>query len=341
MAGRLDADAKSALDAAREVARGHRHEVVEPEHLLRALVADERAGAVLADRAVDCSKLAARIDARLAQWPMSGIYRDAHAEPAEAGVERVVERARTDGVLSRLRPITLPRLTRAACAEPRLAELLSEARAEIETASAAFEQARTLAVARRHDSVSVYHLVRVLVDQPRLADVFRRARIDPGELVSNLESRLEVYVPSPDLIVRLPKTIPTARLLGLLLRLPAVDHLLWEQRATAIDVLKVLARANDDLHDDLPEEDAGDVEILFHDDDFTTMPFVVDVLCRCFAVDQAKATQLMLAVHERGSSIVKTCRGREARWRIEKARAIAELAVMPLRITWRLTGGAA
>jgi len=44
-------------------------------------------------------------------------------------------------------------------------------------------------------------------------------------------------------------------------------------------------------------------KVLLHNDDFTTMEFVVDVLVRFFHKDEAEATHLMLYVHHKGRAV--------------------------------------
>lgn len=44
-------------------------------------------------------------------------------------------------------------------------------------------------------------------------------------------------------------------------------------------------------------------KVLLHNDDFTPMEFVVDVLERFFSKTQAQATEIMLAVHYKGHGV--------------------------------------
>lgn len=44
-------------------------------------------------------------------------------------------------------------------------------------------------------------------------------------------------------------------------------------------------------------------KVLLHNDDYTTMEFVIEVLVRFFQKDQAEATHLMLYVHTKGKAI--------------------------------------
>lgn len=72
-----------------------------------------------------------------------------------------------------------------------------------------------------------------------------------------------------------------------------------------------------------------------HNDDFTTMEVVVQLLGDCFAIGETEAIAFMLRVHKNGSTVVKICPASEARTSIEKGRAKARTAAIPLRISWR------
>jgi ATP-dependent Clp protease adaptor protein ClpS len=44
-------------------------------------------------------------------------------------------------------------------------------------------------------------------------------------------------------------------------------------------------------------------KVLLHNDDYTTMDFVVDILIRVFGKSLEKATQIMLNVHKKGKAV--------------------------------------
>ena len=44
-------------------------------------------------------------------------------------------------------------------------------------------------------------------------------------------------------------------------------------------------------------------KVIFHNDDYTPMDFVVDVLMKFFGMNEEKATQVMLLVHTQGKAV--------------------------------------
>ena len=74
--------------------------------------------------------------------------------------------------------------------------------------------------------------------------------------------------------------------------------------------------------------------VVFHNDDFTTMEFVVKVLIEVFFKSQSEATAIMLAVHETGKGVVGLYSYDMAVSMTKKATSMAREAGYPLRITY-------
>jgi ATP-dependent Clp protease adaptor protein ClpS len=336
--GRLGADASRVVDAARALARRHRHEAVEPVHLLGALVADARMQPLLTERAVDREDLVARVEARLVAWPASALYRDARAEPkASEQLGVLLDCAGARRIVSLLRPLTFEQLAREACALPSLASVMLEARSEIVTAKDAVAHARLLAIARGDARPNFYHLIYVLADQAWMRSALRDAGVDPQTLHAALERRLEMAAGAGGLGSALEKVGPRTTLLNAMLQTPLVAGLLSEIGVSVYGVRRALVRGSGESIDDesLPDDDGAQIDVVFHDDDFTTMEFVVDALTSCFDIPDPEATKLMLRVHRTGAEVVSALPAGEARKQIAKARAHARRSAMPLRITWR------
>lgn len=73
--------------------------------------------------------------------------------------------------------------------------------------------------------------------------------------------------------------------------------------------------------------------VIMHNDDFTTMEFVVDVLTQIFRKNPQEAEQIMLYVHQRGRAVVGTYPYDLAVSRAEKAMARARAEGFPFLVT--------
>lgn len=76
-------------------------------------------------------------------------------------------------------------------------------------------------------------------------------------------------------------------------------------------------------------------EVILHDDDYTTMDFVVEILRRFFNKTLTEAEQIMLAVHEKGSAIVGIYPREIAEMRVEQVTSYAQMNEFPLMATLR------
>jgi ATP-dependent Clp protease adaptor protein ClpS len=73
--------------------------------------------------------------------------------------------------------------------------------------------------------------------------------------------------------------------------------------------------------------------VLLHNDDYTTMEFVVDVLVRYFQKTATEATRVMLEVHHRGLGVAGRYTRDEAETRVAAVTDAARAAGFPLRLT--------
>ncbi|MGE4504308.1 MAG: ATP-dependent Clp protease adaptor ClpS [Desulfovibrionaceae bacterium] len=72
-------------------------------------------------------------------------------------------------------------------------------------------------------------------------------------------------------------------------------------------------------------------KVLLHNDDYTTMDFVVEVLVRIFRKSESEATIIMLAVHNEGVGLCGIYPFEVAETKVETVRAMAKNAGYPLR----------
>ncbi|HEX8692615.1 MAG TPA: ATP-dependent Clp protease adaptor ClpS [Longimicrobium sp.] len=73
--------------------------------------------------------------------------------------------------------------------------------------------------------------------------------------------------------------------------------------------------------------------VLLHNDDYTTMEFVVDTLVRYFEKTATEATRIMLQVHHLGVGVAGTYTRDEAETRIERVTTAAQSEGYPLMLT--------
>jgi ATP-dependent Clp protease adaptor protein ClpS len=73
--------------------------------------------------------------------------------------------------------------------------------------------------------------------------------------------------------------------------------------------------------------------VLLHNDDFTTMEFVVNVLVEIFNKSPAEATELMLQVHHRGACVAGVYTHEVAETKVSAVEQMARQAEFPFLCT--------
>ena len=75
-------------------------------------------------------------------------------------------------------------------------------------------------------------------------------------------------------------------------------------------------------------------KVLIHNDDVTTMEFVIYVLQEVFKKPLQEAVEIMLTAHETGVALVAVLPLEQAELRVDQAKAIARAAKYPLALTY-------
>ncbi len=74
-------------------------------------------------------------------------------------------------------------------------------------------------------------------------------------------------------------------------------------------------------------------KVLFHNDDYTTMEFVVHVLMKFFHRTETEATHIMLSVHHKGHGVAGTYTRDVAETKVDTTMRYARERGMPLLVT--------
>jgi len=98
-------------------------------------------------------------------------------------------------------------------------------------------------------------------------------------------------------------------------------------------------REQEDQQGDVATDRAIKVEkvrrfkVIFHNDDYTTMEFVVLVLMKFFHKSETEATHIMLSVHHKGHGVAGLYTKDVAETKVAQVHDYAKEAGMPLRLT--------
>ncbi|MUM78336.1 ATP-dependent Clp protease adapter ClpS [Pseudodesulfovibrio sp. F-1] len=90
-------------------------------------------------------------------------------------------------------------------------------------------------------------------------------------------------------------------------------------------------QATPGLRDEREVREPRKYKVLLHNDDYTTMDFVVEVLVRVFHKNEAQATAIMLAVHNQGFGVCGTYTAEVAETKVDMVHRLARSAGFPLK----------
>lgn len=86
-----------------------------------------------------------------------------------------------------------------------------------------------------------------------------------------------------------------------------------------------------ELRDKREVKEPKKYKVLLHNDDYTTMEFVVEILVRVFHKSEAQATAIMLSVHNQGYGVCGTYTAEVAETKVDLVHKLAKSAGFPLK----------
>ncbi|WP_419787742.1 ATP-dependent Clp protease adapter ClpS [Pseudodesulfovibrio sp.] len=90
-------------------------------------------------------------------------------------------------------------------------------------------------------------------------------------------------------------------------------------------------RSDSELLDQHEVKEPKKYKVLLHNDDYTTMDFVVEVLIRIFRKNEAQATAIMLSVHNQGYGVCGVYTAEVAETKVDLVHKLAKSAGYPLK----------
>lgn len=336
------AAARIVADAQSEASR-RKHGAVAAEHLLFALL--EHGVAWRAKLPPPCrGALGAIVRRELDRLPATNAYRDA-APPALAS--DVVDALRPSRWSIRERPLAPRDLFVRLALLPRVRDWFGEAMMDDALVDDAVMEATLLAARLGHLTVRTAHFLRAIAEQrwldapPALAAELDRRQpplLEPrGAEQPSLGEDLAVLVAKSKVYARMAQRPATSdMLLCIALREDEVRALFEAVGFDAAALQQVLAHGARGV----PEPPAsGMVDVFFHDDDFTPVDLVRELMERKFQLEPAESKERIFAAQSEGEVLVATMPADEALVRADEARLRALDLRVPLRITLRSAAG--
>jgi ATP-dependent Clp protease adaptor protein ClpS len=87
------------------------------------------------------------------------------------------------------------------------------------------------------------------------------------------------------------------------------------------------------IEEDIEIKEPPKMAVLLHNDDFTTMEFVIEVLIRFFRRTPEESVKIMLSVHEKGSGIAGVYPSEIAETKVSQVTEYAKSCGYPLRLS--------
>ena len=97
-----------------------------------------------------------------------------------------------------------------------------------------------------------------------------------------------------------------------------------------------MPKIEEQTQDDVALDEPPMYRVVLHNDDYTTMEFVVHVLKTIFHKNEHESERIMLAVHKQGKGICGIYTHEIAQTKVEQTRALAKQNAFPLLATYEI-----
>jgi ATP-dependent Clp protease adaptor protein ClpS len=87
------------------------------------------------------------------------------------------------------------------------------------------------------------------------------------------------------------------------------------------------------IEEDVETKEPPKMAVILHNDDYTTMEFVIEVLIRFFRRTPEESVKIMLSVHERGSGVAGVYPAEIAETKVSQVHEYSKASGFPLRAT--------
>lgn len=96
---------------------------------------------------------------------------------------------------------------------------------------------------------------------------------------------------------------------------------------------KVLPKVNEEVEVNLELQEPEMYRVILHNDDYTSMDFVVEILMKIFQKNLQESEMIMIKIHEKGSAICGVYTFEIAQTKAEQVKRLAKENEFPLLAT--------
>ena len=94
-----------------------------------------------------------------------------------------------------------------------------------------------------------------------------------------------------------------------------------------------MPKIHEELETDLALKEPEMYRVLLHNDDYTSMDFVVEILVKIFHKNHQEAETIMIRIHEKGSAVCGVYSYEIAQTKAEQVKRLAKQSEFPLLAT--------